>query len=165
MTVGCTSDDGPARPISVQVSKANGPVPIQWDPCFKVNDNTVSELGFDPTTRRRETYLDREETKTGCRFTRKMDDPNSHGEVGWLVVITNTLTLEQLSFVFPNAPKVTIDGREGISIPEDGDSCGITMTGPDGTIAVRLGATPARSWDPCEQIENAARVVESTLPK
>ncbi|MDO3651249.1 DUF3558 family protein [Nocardia mangyaensis] len=165
---GCTSNDRPSDPIAVRISPIKSSVPIKWDPCTEVADVTVRELGFDPSTRRRETYRNDEETTTGCRFTRIVQDEvaENRAELGWLTVIASTVALDRLRNTISDESDTSINGRPGITIPDlSGYSCNTTMSGPDGTIAVRLGAMPGETWRPCDQIENAALVVESTLPQ
>lgn len=176
-TVTGAESTAPTGSLSIKVSvppAADQVVPrvVAFDPCFRVNDSLISQVGFDPESRERnvsEVTKMTTLTKIGCTFRRSV---TANGELAYTGFLSITTSTEKLAEVVGNQRNEVLDTtpvnnrpavryKSPLSIP----TCDVAVEAPDGTLQVSLTVPPAPVTvaDPCEQIREVATVITQAL--
>lgn len=170
-------NSAPSSTVTIAMTKTVEPAPhqperartaVEYDPCFTLPDQVVASLGFDPTTRERRDWVSDDYALIGCDFDRKEKSRFSDrmGRVGGLWVYSSNITLDELrQRGFKNARDTVVNGRSAMFYSDNPErECDIVMTGPDGSVDVRLSDSPETDWVACDHIQEAAEAVEAVLP-
>lgn len=143
-------------------------VPVRYDPCSELGDDTVSKSGFDPSTRARADQVHTGYAFIGCGF-KKMENLNGKvTPVGNLTVSSVDLSLDKFQQrEGVNAAQIKVNGRDAITYSHrEAETCNVVMTGPDGVVDIAVDSTVAlTNWVACDHAQEIAATVEPALPK
>lgn len=150
-----------------------GPAPeqaaVRFDPCVGLDDDLISRVGFDPTSRQRNDIVASPLTRIGCTYNRiAIVDGEKTLTGGMTVASMNAqvnLARGASDAVFNTDP---IDGRATVlyTIPELPHSCHAEVASADGSLQIMLVAFPGPIAvpDPCGEIRGVAETFATVLP-
>ncbi|MET7771423.1 DUF3558 domain-containing protein [Nocardia sp. NPDC005366] len=179
---GCEKDQTPdvqatsIQPSSVQISVSVPPAPPQvnngrnsvlFDPCFKIGDDTVSKIGYDPATRKRNDFIFDNYSFIGCAFDRKGNVRGQMLPVGSLAVSSTNITLGEFrSREGDKARTISVSGREAITYKDaSSETCTIVVAAADGVVNIQKSSYAAFTTErPCDRLEEIAAIVVSEVP-
>ncbi|WP_433577205.1 DUF3558 family protein [Nocardia brasiliensis] len=185
VSTGCSDTDSGAGPTTsnpatsaasapgaVRVSvppAADDVVPrvVAFDPCFRVDDARIAEVGFDPASRERnatEVTTMSSLTKIGCSFR----GTSSGAQVAdFLSITTSTEKLPEVTGSARNEiVETTSIGRRPAAIYRSMPAaCDAAVESPDGTLQISLIVPPTAADAPkaCDRIRDVATVIASAL--
>ncbi|MEV4129526.1 DUF3558 domain-containing protein [Nocardia sp. NPDC049707] len=167
-TPGSAAIKVPVLPAADQVV----PRIVAFDPCFRVNDSLIDQVGFDPDTRERyaaEVTSMLTLTHIGCTFLRSQTVNGQSALTGSLSITTSTKKLAEVSGSERNEviDSNPINGRPAVVYrsPLTIPTCDAAVESPDGTLVVSLTVPPAPVpvAEPCGQIREVATVMATAL--
>ncbi|WP_228000950.1 DUF3558 domain-containing protein [Nocardia australiensis] len=144
------------------------PATIGFDPCFRVTDSLIEQVGFDPESRERNAteVAMLTLTKIGCTFHRSATINGELAYTGFLTLTSSTEKLAEIggNQVFDTTP---IAGRPAVLYRSSMAilTCDAAVESADGTLLVSLTTPPAaiQPPEPCDQIREVAPVIASAL--
>lgn len=164
-TVEKPSNAASVKPAPTQPN--SGHTPVKYDPCIEIGDATVMKAGFDPGTRERSDQIHDNYAFIGCAFERKEAVRGQTLSVGTLTISSGNIPVDEFRKREGSAAsEIKVNGRDAITYRKPAEeACYVVMTGPDGTIDVRVSSAGALTdWRACDHAQDIAGVIESALP-
>lgn len=138
---------------------AQGRPEVAFDPCTWISDESVSEAGLDPATRRRGNDLVAEYTFLTCDFDGKLRDLSiESGNVAWE---------EDLQRYSGSSEPLTVNGREALLVqdPEQERVCGIHVRTKAGFVMFSSSRTFEGTEAGLQRCDGVMEIVTALEPE
>ncbi len=173
-TAQTTSTSAAQVAVAPAPTMSEGDLSVALDPCT-VSDATISEIGFDPSTRDRSPgeIVSGMYTAIGCTFSKSASDGGPM--TGRLTVLSTSTTLAEIKTQDAKDPvsNAAVDGRPAVTYrPSFPNSCTTAIETTDGTLTIEAAEYPRTAADgspapgapdPCGTIETTAAALARSL--
>ncbi|WP_246350029.1 DUF3558 domain-containing protein [Nocardia barduliensis] len=182
----CSADEGPlvnetfspsatatiriAAPVDeAPVQHNHGRNEVRFDPCARIDDDTIVAAGFDPSTRKRNDFIFDAYSFIGCGFDHKENIRGQILTVSSLTVWSTNVSLEEFRDRYAKSSEsAQVGGRAALqyrSTEAHSGSCGMVIGFADAVLDVSISTNAAfTSERPCDRIDQVASTIESALP-
>lgn len=171
--VGCAHAPSKSDETSTSVTSTRTPRltdnsgrhPVTFDPCLDIPDSTITQAGYDPTTKENADFPG-EYTFLGCKYRTSQRQYR-------LTFLSGNITFEEeRQKTAAYAEPIEINGRRALLElkPDLVDSCAISLETAYGILIFSrtlvhnsIGPAPTEEW--CAGLEDTARLIEPLLPE
>jgi hypothetical protein len=157
----------PVEPAPTQFSQGRNAV--EFDPCLKIDDPTISRAGFDPGTRERSDFTFDSYSFIGCDFDDVGMSDGIEVPLRTLTIWSSNIALDEYRTRYAeNIDYLTIAGRAAIHYRNprvNAESCSLAIQSTDGVLDITKYASAAFGTEkPCEGINEIAETIVSAIP-
>jgi hypothetical protein len=161
-----------AAPVSPAPSQVNeGRQPVQFDPCMRIGDDTITQAGYSPSTRERIDQIHDNYSFIGCRFQKGAQTGSATAGTGWLTILSTNVTLDELKKrEGSNAIQTSVNGHDAVRYSDSADeACYMVVSaGPDKALSIKVSSAAEQgsaSDTPCSQVQAAASIIVGSVDK
>ncbi|NKY50520.1 DUF3558 domain-containing protein [Nocardia vermiculata] len=150
------------QPPSQDSDAAEGRPEVVFDPCTWISDKTISDVGYDPSSRHRIRDIVAEDTFLTCGFSSPLHSLRlNSGNVTWD---------QNLQKNAGRSDPTTVNGREAMWVhdPDMPETCELDLRTKVGFVQVLsdlTDATNASETPPCDGLLQTAEAVENEIGK
>ncbi|MDG3015250.1 DUF3558 domain-containing protein [Speluncibacter jeojiensis] len=142
-----------------RITDDSGRPQVAFDPCIDLSDAQITQLGYEPASRRKTDFPAGTYTFLSCSF-------ESADYVIGIASGNITYAEEQKKEAGSAATPTTVDGRQAMTIPAD-EQCTLAMKAGYGIVILTRSARARgtkTSAPPCEGIKDTAAMISRFMP-